>query len=99
MHQGVTAKCARELKRTEKLWREEVEMSSHSNSETIIPLSAVTITLGGPPLKVRGNRRSGFVKSTGGGCRKYSRMDCFHHEPPESGHRPIGGPLRCGGVP
>lgn len=64
--------CTRELqwnmweiqKREEKVRKEEVEMSPHSSSETIIPLYAVTITLPGPPLKVWRNWRSCFMKST-----------------------------------
>lgn len=53
--QGSYNEICEKYRREEKVWKEEVEMSPHSSSETIIPLYAVTITLPGPPLKVWGN--------------------------------------------
>lgn len=48
-------KYVRNTEERRKSVEEEVEMSPHSSSETIIPLYAVTITLPGPLLKVWGN--------------------------------------------
>lgn len=98
--------CTRELqwnmweiqKREEKVRKEEVEMSPRSSSETIIPLYAVTITLPGPSLKVWGNWRSRFMKSTRDDRRKYSTLGCFHNKSPESRHGTFCGPMGGGGV-
>lgn len=47
--------CEQYRRETKKVRKEEVEMSPRSSSETIISLSAVAITLPGPPLRVWGN--------------------------------------------